>query len=91
MDGSCAICWDSDDFRVLKCGHCFCVECLRTLRSLRCFECDENHDTIKCPMDRSEDPTPVDSMPTPSNFSGKLIPLTIPERSSLKDMLNSSL
>ena len=86
MDGSCAICWDSDDFRVLKCGHCFCVECLRTLRSLRCFECDENHDTIKCPMDRSEDPTPVDSMPTPSNFTGKLIPLTIPERSSIKDM-----
>ena len=86
MDGSCAICWDSDDFRVLKCGHCFCVECLSTLRSLRCFECDENHDTIKCPMDRSEDPTPVDSLPTPANFTGKLIPLTIPERNSIKDM-----
>ena len=77
MDGSCAICWESNDFRVLKCGHCFCIECLRTLRELRCLECDENHKTIKCPMDRREDSTPVRSLPTPENFEGKLIPLTI--------------
>ena len=77
MDGSCAICWESNDFRVLKCGHCFCIECLRTLSELRCLECDENHNTIKCPMDRREDSTPVRSLPTPDNFEGKLIPLTI--------------
>ena len=86
MDGYCAICWDSDDFRVLQCGHCFCIECLKTLRSLRCLECDELHDTIKCPMDRSEDPTPVNDLPSPSNFKGKLIPLTIPEVKPNKDM-----
>lgn len=80
MDGSCAICWESNDFRVLKCGHCFCIECLRTLKELRCLECDEYHDNIRCPMDRQEDDTSLECLPTPDNFEGRLIPLTISAR-----------
>jgi len=65
-DESCSICFDSYEFRVLQCGHAFCLECLNTLYY-------KGHDgKIRCPMDRMEDMREPISLPTPQQFRGQI-------------------
>ena len=45
---SCTICMESNEFRVLQCGHCFCVDCLEHLYTM-------HEQRIVCPMDRQID------------------------------------
>ena len=63
-DESCSICFDSYEFRVLQCGHAFCLECLNTLYN--------EHGKIPCPMDRMEDMREPISLPTPQHFRGQI-------------------
>ena len=64
-DKTCAVCGDSQDFRALKCGHCFCINCLTMLRNL-------NGTTIHCPLDRLTDDTEPELLPLPENFNGRV-------------------
>lgn len=69
-DQSCSICFDSNEFRVLQCGHAFCLKCLNTLYF--------NHGgKVCCPMDRKEDDREPISLPTPIQFQGRLYRTTI--------------
>ncbi len=66
----CPICWESNDFRTLPCGHTFCIECLEVLH--------EHHGgQVPCPIDRKIDQTEPKRLPTPNRFRGKLFPSTI--------------
>ena len=64
-DRTCAICEDSQDFRALKCGHCFCIGCLTKLR-------DQNEGIIPCPFDRSPDDTEPKRLPSPEKLIGRV-------------------
>ena len=64
-ENDCPICFDSSDLRVLRCGHCFCIECLVSLH--------QRHDgKIPCPMDREMDETSLCLLPKPGEFCGKI-------------------
>ena len=66
----CSVCWEGNDFRVLQCGHGFCLECLEALYM--------SHDhKIICPMDRAPDERPPESLPTPNQFQGRLYIQTV--------------
>lgn len=62
---SCSICFDSNQFRVLQCGHAFCLECLQVIHQ-------NNGGKIPCPMDRKEDAREPHTLPTPIQFQGQL-------------------
>ena len=66
-DRKCAICGDYEEFRALKCGHCFCIDCLQSLRDL-----NETPESINCPLDGSVDETEPGRLPRPEEFSGKV-------------------
>ena len=72
---TCAICGDSQKFRALKCGHCFCIECLTKLR-------DQNNGTIPCPLDWFLDDTAPELLPFPENFNGRVFIPSFDEESS---------
>ena len=61
----CGICLDSDDFRVLQCGHPICVSCLEAIQK-------RNQGTIRCPFDASEDERKLCELPRPNKFKGKI-------------------
>ena len=64
-DDSCSICFESNQFRVLQCGHAFCLECLKVMY--------RNYGgKVCCPMDRMEDGREPSSLPTPRQFEGHL-------------------
>jgi len=62
-DGYCSICFDSSQFRVLQCGHAFCLDCLQTMHAY-------HGGKILCPMDRREDAREPRTLPTPHQFQG---------------------
>ena len=62
---SCCICFDSNQFRVLQCGHAFCLECLQAMH-------DHHGGKIPCPLDRKEDGREPRTLPTPTEFDGQL-------------------
>ena len=78
LEGCCTICWESDDFRALECGHCFCLKCLHTLYEL--------HGKIECPMDRKEINVSPSNLPTPQEFRGTLFIQTITDEDSVGDI-----
>ena len=78
LEGCCTICWESDDFRALECGHCFCLKCLHTLYEL--------HGKIECPMDRKEINVSPSKLPTPQEFRGTLFVQTITDEDSVGDI-----
>ena len=78
LEGFCTICWESDDFRALECGHCFCLKCLHTLYEL--------HRKIECPMDRKEINASPSNLPTPQEFRGTLFVQTITDEDSVGDI-----
>ena len=55
---------DSNDFRTLQCGHCFCIKCLQILY--------DQDGKIICPMDRKEDVHVPNKLPKPHQFRGQL-------------------
>ena len=78
LEGCCTICWESDDFRALECGHCFCLKCLHTLYEL--------HGKIECPMDRKEINASPSTLPTPQEFRGTLFVQTITDEDAVGDI-----
>ena len=62
-DGYCSICFDSSQFRVLQCGHAFCLGCLQTMHAY-------HGGKILCPMDRREDTREPCTLPTPHQCQG---------------------
>ena len=62
---TCGICLDSDDFRVLTCGHAICFKCLESIYA-------SNYETILCPYDRSKDTRKPHALPTLEQFRGKV-------------------
>lgn len=62
---SCPLCYDSNDFRVLLCGHAFCLGCLEYLYK-------SNGGKLCCPMDRKEYNRKPINLPTPRQFQGQL-------------------
>ena len=64
-DESCSICFDSNQFRVLQCGHAFCLDCLQTLYN-------NYSGKVPCPLDRREDTRAPHTLPTPQQFQGQL-------------------
>ena len=64
-DGYCSICFDSSKFRVLQCGHAFCLDCLQTMHAY-------HGGKILCPMDRREDAREPRTLPTPHQFQGRV-------------------
>lgn len=67
---SCSICMDSNEFRALQCGHCFCVDCLQQLYTM-------HEQKIICPMDRQIDEREPQTLPTPNEFEGQVFMQTI--------------
>ena len=61
----CSICFDSQDFRVLGCGHAFCIECIMQIHFL-------NDETIPCPYDQIKETNRPSVLPTPVNFTGRI-------------------
>ena len=62
----CSICLTSNDYRVLQCGHAFCIDCLQYIHE---FE----EGTILCPHDLKEDCTTPNSLPKPEYFEGIIL------------------
>lgn len=76
LDNGCHICWDWNNLRVLNCGHCYCLECLKL------FKHDDGK--IECPMDRREhEIIQLEDLPTPKNFSGEKLEISIEEKSGI--------
>ena len=83
---SCSICLDSNQFRVLNCGHAFCLNCLQSMHSIYGGK-------IPCPLDRIEDAREPRTLPTPNQFKGKLFPVfEVDERyTSIDQLLHAQL
>ena len=82
----CTLCIESSDFRVLNCGHAFCLNCLKSMHSIY-------DGKIPCPLDRKEDTREPRTLPTPSQFKGKLFPVfELHERcTSIEHLLHAQL
>ena len=63
----CGICFESQDFRTLQCGHCCCIECLTELR-------DSRGSPIHCPWCWAPDHTEITNLPRPHQFNGRVFP-----------------
>ena len=73
-DGYCSMCFYSNQFRVLQCGHPFCLDCLQTMHAY-------HGGKIRCPRDRQEDAREPRTLPTPHQFQGHVvIPVVDDER-----------
>ena len=85
-DSSCSICLDSNQFRVLNCGHAFCLNCLKSMHSIYGGK-------MPCPLDRIEDAREPRTLPTPNQFKGKLFPVfEVDERyTSIDQLLHAQL
>ena len=64
MNQRCAICVDSQEFRVLQCRHCFCINCLMVLRGF-------GEEEITCPACRKPDSILPEDLPLSQNFIGR--------------------
>ena len=62
---ACGICYLSQDFRVLQCGHPVCFECAFTIYEM-------NRQTMPCPWDRTVDERMPHTLPTPDKFNGEI-------------------
>ena len=69
---SCSLCYASNDFRVLGCGHAFCMGCLQILRK-------RHGRRIPCPRDRLIDRREISQLSEPHECQGEVIISSIDE------------
>ena len=62
----CGICYSSQDFRVLQCGHPLCFSC-----ALYIYEI--NRQTMPCPWDRTKNRRMPHTLPTPKQLNGEIL------------------
>ena len=62
----CSICHLSNAWKVLQCGHPYCLDCCVIL-----YEINDNK--ISCPWDMKEDSTKPSCLPEPQSFKGTIL------------------
>eukprot|EP00794_Sanderia_malayensis_P004845 gene4845-5479_t len=66
----CSLCYESNDFRTLSCGHSFCIDCLVSYQQIKDGQ-------LLCPVGRRLEEIALENLPIPAYFTGKLFPSTI--------------